>query len=46
MFRALFIVLATLGLFASQAYAHGGGLDSSGCHWNHKTGTYHCHRSP
>ena len=28
------------------ALSHGGGLDSSGCHHNHKTGDYHCHRSP
>ncbi|QOG08703.1 YHYH domain-containing protein [Aureimonas sp. OT7] len=27
----------------SAAYAHGGGLDSSGCHTERKTGTYHCH---
>ena len=25
--------------------AHGGGLDSSGCHHNRKTGDYHCHRA-
>lgn len=25
--------------------AHSGGTDSSGCHMNHKTGVYHCHRS-
>lgn len=24
--------------------AHGGGLDSDGCHTNRKTGEYHCHR--
>jgi micrococcal nuclease len=24
-------------------YAHSGGLDSSGCHTNRKTGDYHCH---
>ncbi len=23
---------------------HGGGLDRYGCHTNHKTGDYHCHR--
>lgn len=23
---------------------HGGGLDRYGCHKNHKTGDYHCHR--
>lgn len=25
------------------AHAHSGGLNSSGCHTNHKTGDYHCH---
>lgn len=25
--------------------AHGGGLNSEGCHNNRKTGDYHCHRS-
>lgn len=28
--------------FAAQA--HGGGLESEGCHNNRKTGDYHCHR--
>ncbi|HQR85613.1 MAG TPA: YHYH domain-containing protein [Limnohabitans sp.] len=28
------------------AFAHGGGLNSEGCHTNHKTGDYHCHRAP
>lgn len=23
---------------------HSGGTDSSGCHTNHKTGDYHCHK--
>lgn len=31
---------------ASAAFAHGGGLDASGCHHNRKTGDYHCHRAP
>lgn len=22
---------------------HSGGTDSNGCHYNHKTGVYHCH---
>lgn len=26
------------------ALAHGGGLDSSGCHTKRATGEYHCHR--
>lgn len=28
------------------ALAHGGGLDSYGCHHNRKAGGYHCHRGP
>lgn len=28
-----------------QVFAHGGGLNSDGCHTNHKTGDYHCHRA-
>ena len=40
---ALFSVLALLGI--QPSYPHGGGLDSSGCHSNRKTGARHCHRS-
>ncbi len=29
---------------SSTVYAHGGGLDSEGCHHNRRTGDYHCHR--
>lgn len=29
---------------ATLAQAHGGGLNSDGCHNNRKTGEYHCHR--
>ncbi len=36
-------MLLVFGLVS--AYAHSGGTDSSGCHLNHKTGVYHCHRS-
>lgn len=28
----------------SETVAHGGRLDSKGCHTNRKTGEYHCHR--
>jgi hypothetical protein len=34
-----------LALAASNASAHGGGLDKHGCHHNRKTGQYHCHRA-
>ena len=33
-------------LVSQQIYAHGGGLNSEGCHNNRKTGDYHCHRGP
>lgn len=35
--------LTVLVLKSNPAEAHGGGLDASGCHTNHKTGDYHCH---
>ena len=39
-------LLAALALFSGQAvWAHGGGLDSNGCHHDRKRGGYHCHRS-
>lgn len=31
-------------LLPSAALAHGGGLDSSGCHNDRRRGEYHCHR--
>jgi hypothetical protein len=40
--RLLFSVVALA--FPLAVMAHGGGLDSSGCHTNRKTGDYHCHR--
>jgi hypothetical protein len=30
----------------SLVLAHGGGLDSLGCHNDRKAGNYHCHRGP
>src|SRR5712692_3686762 len=33
-------------LFSALAHAHGGGLDSLGCHHDRKHGGYHCHRGP
>ena len=38
----IFIVM----ILAGAAFAHGGGLNKEGCHKNHKTGGYHCHRGP
>lgn len=41
------LVCCAAGMIAlsSEAAAHGGGLNSAGCHNNRKTGDYHCHRS-
>ncbi len=43
---ALFLpaLFGLLMLLAPAASAHGGGLNSEGCHNNRKTGDYHCHR--
>ncbi|MDO2950580.1 YHYH domain-containing protein [Aeromonas simiae] len=39
------IALALIGLaLSAAAIAHSGGTNSSGCHTNHQTGEYHCHR--
>ena len=42
---ALIIYSFVFGAFClpSPAFAHGGGLNSQGCHNNRKTGDYHCH---
>ncbi len=40
--RLILVLLAFL--MASQALAHGGGIDKLGCHHNRKAGGYHCHR--
>ncbi|WP_431266634.1 YHYH domain-containing protein [Roseateles chitinivorans] len=33
-------------IISASAIAHGGGLNTDGCHTNRKTGDYHCHRAP
>ena len=38
-------VSISLAFFIQSTNAHGGGLDSSGCHHDRKRGGYHCHRS-
>jgi hypothetical protein len=38
------ISVTAVFLLPVGALAHGGGLDSDGCHTNRKTGDYHCHR--
>lgn len=41
----LVLAMAISVLSAPAVFAHGGGLDSQGCHTNRKTGGRHCHRS-
>lgn len=38
--------IATALLWPLPGLAHGGGLDSLGCHHDRKHGGYHCHRGP
>ncbi len=39
------LALLVMTMMATDAIAHGGGLNSTGCHTNRKTGGYHCHRA-
>lgn len=41
----LVLAIGVIALSAPPVIAHGGGLDSEGCHTNSKTGDRHCHRS-
>ena len=43
--RCLAFSIAMTALIAPQVIAHGGRLDSQGCHINSKTADRHCHRS-
>lgn len=38
------VSLAIVLISPSLSVAHGGGLDSHGCHHDRKRGGYHCHR--
>lgn len=38
------IVTALLASSIGSVFAHGGGLDANGCHFQRSTGEYHCHR--
>ena len=40
-----FIFICFVFFLAKESIAHSGGLNAQGCHNNHKTGGYHCHRS-
>jgi hypothetical protein len=37
------VIFTVAVLIASFAYAHSGGTDRLGCHYDHRTGVYHCH---
>ena len=41
-----YVAWAVLSLASKGVWAHGGGLNSEGCHNERATGGYHCHRSP
>ena len=41
----LFLFLLFTAFLSAQLHAHGGRLNSSGCHNDKKNGGYHCHRS-
>lgn len=48
--RTLLVGLVAIGCWVGSSYAaagtteHSGGLDRYGCHTDHSTGRYHCHR--
>jgi len=47
--RVIIATLLSLSAFALTTvavHAHGGGLDSHGCHHDRKHGGYHCHQGP
>src|SRR5690348_18416816 len=41
-----FVTAAVCGLPLVASAHTGGPLDADGCHADHRTGTYHCHRGP
>ena len=43
-FALLLLITFSFAVAGELAYAHGGGLDSLGCHNDRKQGEYHCHR--
>ncbi len=43
--RLALLIFFALPFAQTPAFAHPGGLDGRGGHYNRKTGEYHCHRS-
>lgn len=44
--RSIILIALFLALLDQSLYAHGGGLDGLGCHYDRRRGGYHCHRGP
>jgi hypothetical protein len=42
--NSISLLACTLLVMATSAWAHGGGQDKQGGHYNSKTGIYHCHK--
>ncbi|NBU71862.1 MAG: YHYH domain-containing protein [Proteobacteria bacterium] len=40
--KTLILTLLLAGL-GTASFAHSGGTDIYGCHYDHRTGIYHCH---
>ena len=40
---SLILLASCLLIAVNDAFAHGGRTDRYGCHYNRKTGVYHCH---
>jgi len=43
---ATFLSASAFFVTTVTVHAHGGGLDSHGCHHDRKHGGYHCHQGP
>ena len=43
---SILLSLSAVALAAGPVHAHGGGLDTHGCHHDRKNGGYHCHQGP
>ena len=43
---SILLSLSAVALAAGPVHAHGGGLDTHGCHHDRKNGGYHCHQWP
>lgn len=43
MMKQVLGLMFVIAILAGSLYAHSGRTDSSGCHNDTRTGTYHCH---